>query len=175
MGPPCGGARAHAITHVGLSVPDIHAAVDWYCSVLGFRVLAAPTRVDRSDPIAADVFGERFRLMYIAQLSSGEGCGLELFQFVEPRAKRPPESFTYWVGGFFHICVVAPDVAALAAQIAQRGGRIRGSRIWEMFADERAGTDPAYLTIYCEDPFGNIIELFSHEHHEVYAARLSSP
>jgi catechol 2,3-dioxygenase-like lactoylglutathione lyase family enzyme len=162
-----GGPRP--ITHVGLSVPDIHAAVEWYRDVLGFRVLVAPSEIGREDPMAVDVFGPRFQRMLMAHLASGNGCALELFQFIDPPAEAPAENFTYWVGGFFHICVVDPDVAGLAKRIEATGGRIRASRIWEEFERERAGADEPYLSVYCEDPFGNIIELFSHSHETVFA------
>ena len=157
------------ITHVGLSVADIYAAVEWYRDVLGFRVLAMPTGVDWTDPIAVDVFGPRFKSMRIAHLASGNGCALELFQFVDPPAQAPRDNFAYWVGGFFHICLVDPDVTALAKRIENTGGKIRGSRAWTMFSDQRRNALDPYLTIYCEDPFGNVLELFSHSHEQVVA------
>lgn len=159
------------ITHVGLSVSDIEAAFAWYRDVLGFRVLSAPTEVDRTDPIAADVFGPDFRRMRIAHLASGNGCALELFEFIDPVSEEPGDNFSYWVAGFFHICVVDPCVSELAAQIEATGGKIRGSRVWEMFPDERPGTAEPYLTVYCEDPFGNILEIYSHSHEQVFANR----
>ena len=159
--------QPRAITHVGLSVPDIHGAVAWYREVLGFRLLAAPSEVDRNEPIAADVFGPRFQRMWIAHLASANGCALELFQFIDPAPQPPADNFEYWRGGFFHICVVDPDIAGLARSIAQSGGRVRSSRPWEMFADRRPAGHEPYLTMYCEDPYGNIIELFSHSHEQV--------
>jgi catechol 2,3-dioxygenase-like lactoylglutathione lyase family enzyme len=158
-----------AITHVGLSVPDIDAAVAWYRDVLGFRVLAHPVTVDRTDAMSVDVFGDRFQKMMMAHLASGNGCALELFQFIEPAVERPLNNFAYWVAGYFHICVVDPDVARLAQEIQATGGKIRGSRVWEEFEGGREGADDPYLSIYCEDPFGNILELYSHSHEQVYA------
>jgi catechol 2,3-dioxygenase-like lactoylglutathione lyase family enzyme len=160
---------ARPITHVGLSVPDINAAVAWYRDVLGFRVLAHPATFDRTDANSADVFGPRFQSMQIAHLSSGNGCALELFQFIHPAAEAPDDNFAYWVGGFFHICVVDPDVSGLAKRIEQTGGKIRASRTWEEFPHERADAEDPYLSIYCEDPFGNILEIYSHSHEQVYA------
>ncbi len=161
--------QSRAITHVGLSVPDIQGAVAWYRDVLGFRLLAGPSEVDRSDPIAVDVFGPRFRHMWIAHLASGNGCALELFEFVDPAARAPADNFEYWVGGFFHICIVDADVPGLARRIADSGGRVRSSRPWEMFAELRGKRDDPYMTMYCEDPYGNILELYSHSHEQVYA------
>jgi catechol 2,3-dioxygenase-like lactoylglutathione lyase family enzyme len=170
-GARAGGAVRCPINHVGLSVPDIELAVSWYRDVLDFCVLLPPTLITQSDDIAADVFGPRFRHMYIAQLSSGADCGLELFQFIVPEYERPADNFRYWEGGFFHICVTRPDVEELAKRIAKTGGRVRGSRVWAMDLAESTVAPGPYLTIYCEDPFGNIVEIFSHTHSVVYGPR----
>jgi catechol 2,3-dioxygenase-like lactoylglutathione lyase family enzyme len=150
-------------------VPDIGAAVQWYVEVLGFRVLVGPGMVDRTNPVAVDVFGEQFKRAEIAHLASGNGCALELFQFVDPPGQIPEDNFAYWIGGFFHICLVDPDVAGLARRIEESGGKIRGSGVWENFAEERRGASDPYLMVYCEDPFGNILEIFSHSHEQVFA------
>ncbi|MBU8913682.1 MAG: VOC family protein, partial [Spirochaetales bacterium] len=42
-------AMAHAFSHVGLSVPDIEKAVEWYSSVLGFSVIMGPAQNDGDD------------------------------------------------------------------------------------------------------------------------------
>lgn len=31
-----------AINHVGVTVPDIHAAIDWYSAAFGFRCIMGP-------------------------------------------------------------------------------------------------------------------------------------
>ena len=48
--------------------------------------------------------------------------------------------------------------------VAARAGR-RTSRVWELFPGE------PYRTCYCEDPFGNAIELYSHSHERTWANR----
>ncbi|WNS81474.1 VOC family protein [Domibacillus sp. DTU_2020_1001157_1_SI_ALB_TIR_016] len=35
-----------AITHVGLAVPDLEKAVDWYEKTLGFELIAGPYLFD---------------------------------------------------------------------------------------------------------------------------------
>ena len=40
------------ITHVGISVPDLDAAIAWYTTVLGFHVLEGPFDIDESSPPA---------------------------------------------------------------------------------------------------------------------------
>jgi len=39
-------ATPRALNHIGLTVPDIHAAIDWYGRVLGFRRIMGPRRLE---------------------------------------------------------------------------------------------------------------------------------
>ena len=64
--------------------------------------------------------------------------------------------------GYFHICLIADDIEELADKIANSGGKKR-SEIWNTWKGK-----PYYL-VYCEDPFGNIIELYSHSTETMYA------
>ena len=147
------------VTHVGIGVPELDAAVRWYREVLGFERLGGTTRVRESEGhagvVAADVLGAGFGSFSHAHLVGANGVGLELFEFEDPAADRR---------GIFHVCVVAPDVARTADRIAASGGR-RTSQIWPIFEGE------PYVMCYCEDPFGNIVELYSHGHERVYANR----
>jgi catechol 2,3-dioxygenase-like lactoylglutathione lyase family enzyme len=162
-------APARSLVHVGITVPDIVRAVEWYASVLGFDVLVEPVLVRAADGHAgegaSDVFGDRFRSMKIAQLVSGNGVGLELFQFVDPETPKQAPTFDYWEPGPFHICVRDRDVAGLSARIAANGGR-RRTAVHESFPGQ------PYRWCYCEDPFGNVIEIYSHSHEQVYANRV---
>ena len=56
-------------------------------------------------------------------------------------------------------------IEELAQRIAEAGGRMRSSRVWPVFEGE------PYRTCYCEDPFGNVVELYSHSHERTYANR----
>jgi catechol 2,3-dioxygenase-like lactoylglutathione lyase family enzyme len=146
-----------AIGHVGIAVPDLDRAVAWYSDVLGLEPLGPAAAVSADDGhagvVAADVLGHVcFRQ---AHLGSANGVAVELFEF-EHGASR-------WQG-IFHVCLVPPSLDRAAARIAASGGR-RTSRIWHVFADA------PYRMCYCEDPFGNTIELYSHSHERTYANR----
>jgi hypothetical protein len=86
-----------------------------------------------------------------------------MFEFIDPRYERPDDMFEYWRGGFNHICVVDPDIETLTQRIVDRGGKMRTSRIWELFEDK------PYKICYCEDPWGSVIELYSHSHQQTFA------
>jgi catechol 2,3-dioxygenase-like lactoylglutathione lyase family enzyme len=152
-------------SHVGLSVPDLTEAVRWYEDVLGFRLLDPPRRVDKSSPVAVmarDIYGERWGAMYQAHMSAANGVGLELFQFTEPRESQPDGRFEYWRPGLFHFAVTCPDVKGLAERIAAAGGRLRTS-VYE--------PRPGFTMCYCEDPWGNALEVNSRSYELAHPVR----
>ena len=85
--------------------------------------------------------------------------GLKIFEYVEPRAERRTDNFEYWKSGFIHICVTDPDIEWLCKKISESGGRQR-SKIWEVVPDK------GIRIVFCEDPFGNIIEIYDHSYEQ---------
>jgi len=160
--------RRRQIAHIGVTVTDLDRALDWYRDVLGFEPIVSPVAVQVGDghpgALAADVFGPSCRRFRVAHLAGANGTALELFEFVEPRTERRVQSLEYWRTGAFHFCVVAPDIDHLVEQIEVSGGK-RRTRVWDMFPGE------PYRMCYCEDPFGTIIELYTHSHERTYARR----
>ena len=163
-------ADTHALTmnHVGVSVPDIDAAVSWYRDTLGFTVLmeAVEVRNDGSHfgTMAAEICGPRFGGMKLAHMASGDGVGLELFQFIEPAHERRADTMEYWKNGFFHLALTHRDVPAMVQRIVEAGGKQR-SQVWTVFEGEDV------QVCYCEDPFGNVLEIISHRYEQIFANR----
>lgn len=152
-----------ALNHIGITVPDIDRAIEWYGIVLGFRLIFRRTLEHRpSSPEAHEIFGNQFTHAHQAHLLSANGVGLELFQFVDPPVSMREDNFRYWEGGIFHLCVTDPDLEGLAARIVANGGKQR-TKIWQFLPGR-----PCKL-VYCQDPFGNIIEGFSHSYAEAFA------
>lgn len=122
-------AWPRAINHVGLTVPDLEMAIEWYSKVLGFRLIKSPSEfeahVGHIGEICADLFGPEFGKVRTAWLSTSNGAVLELFSFTEPAYEAPDNGYAYWRGGFNHICVTDPDIEGLAQAIESNGGRRR--------------------------------------------------
>jgi catechol 2,3-dioxygenase-like lactoylglutathione lyase family enzyme len=148
-----------AITHVGVGVPDLERAEAWYRDALGLEQLGPRVEVRTGEghagTVAADVLGSRVGSFRQAHLTAANGVAVELFEF----DTAPDE-----LRGVFHFCAVVRDVAATARHIAATGGR-RTSRVWQIFEGE------PFLACYCRDPFGNIVELYSHSHERTYSNR----
>jgi catechol-2,3-dioxygenase len=157
-----------ALTHVGMTVTDIHAATAWYADVFCCRHTIGPLHI-RNDgsPIAQvfkGIFGERMEELYVSHLATANGVGIELFQFVIPPTEREADNFQYWRTGVFHYCFVDPNIERLARRIAEKGGR-QNSAIWTLFEGE------PFQAVYCEDPWGNLIEIYTHSTELMYANR----
>lgn len=155
---------ALAVNHVGLTVPDIHAAIDWYGEVFGFRCIMGPRVLESSGHAeTASVFGNRFHRAWQAHLLTGNSVGIELFQFVDPPTGEPLSSEQPWFDrGLWHLCITHPDVTAMVDRIVDHGGRLLASpnefvpgRPWEL----------AYTT----DPWGTVLELMSHTYAEAFS------
>ena len=74
-----------SFSHIGLSVPDIDAAVSFYTEVLGFYTIMQPTEIVEDDSdigqMCTDVFGPGWRSLRIAHLATADRIGFELFEF----------------------------------------------------------------------------------------------
>jgi lactoylglutathione lyase family protein len=154
-------------SHIGISVTDLEKAVDFYSKVFGFYVIMPPTTIRQDDSaigqMCDDVFGKGWDYFRIAHLSTGEGIGIELFEF--KNAERRENNFEYWKTGIFHFCVKDPDVEGLIKRIEEHGGRMRMEKVRYYYPGEKP-----YRMVYCEDPFGNIVEIYSHSYELTYSA-----
>lgn len=155
-----------SFSHIGLSVPDLAQAVEFYSSVLGWYIVMPPTVVEEDDTaigvMCKDVFGTGWGSFKIAHLSTSDRIGVEMFEF---KNNTPvPKEFEYWRTGVFHFCVQDPDLEGLLAKICDAGGKQR-MPVRYYYPGEKP-----YRMVYCEDPFGNVIEIYSHSYELTYSS-----
>jgi len=159
-------SHPRSFSHIGLSVTDLDGAVKFYTEVLGWYLIMAPTTLEEDDSaigvMCTDVFGSGWKSMRVAHLSTADRVGVEIFEF--RNAQRRENNFEYWKSGVFHFCVQDPDVEGLAARIVAAGGKQR-MPVREYFPGEKP-----YRMVYMEDPFGNILEIYSHSYELTYSA-----
>ena len=126
----------------------------------------APTTITEDDSangvMCNDVLGPGWGQFRIAHLPTGDKKGVELIQF--PNAENPENNFEYWKTGVFHFAVQDPDLEGLAEKIVAAGGKQR-MPVREYYPGEKP-----YRMVYMEDPFGNIIEIYSHSYELTYSA-----
>ena len=157
-----------SFSHIGITVPDIIKAVKFYKEVMGWYVIMPPSTVtEESDSaigkMCIDVFGENWGSFEIAHMSTSDGIGIELFSF--PNGGKKKTEFSPFNTGLFHFCVQDPDVEGLADKIVAAGGKRRMKEPRYYYPGEKP-----YRMVYCEDPFGNLIEIYSHSYELTYSA-----
>ena len=114
-------------SHIGLSVPDVEKAVEFYRAVMGWYQIMAPTVIteESETPIGQmciDVFGSGWGQFKIAHLSTGDRIGIEIFEFPN---NEPPGEFQFWKTSTFHFCVQDPNIEELVEKIVAHGGKQR--------------------------------------------------
>ncbi|NJB36293.1 VOC family protein [Croceivirga sp. JEA036] len=154
-------------SHIGITVPDISAAVEFYQEVMGWYVIMPPSEVKNEKETAIgkmciDVFGEDWNSFEIAHLATSDGIGIELFSFPETPDIKP--EFNPFNPGLFHFCVQDPNIEVLIAKIVAYGGRQR------MPIREYYPNDKPYKMCYVEDPFGVVFEIYTHSYELTYSS-----
>jgi len=158
---------ALSFSHIGITVPDLEKAVEFYSKAFGLYVLMEPTEIQHDDSaigkMCDDVFGEGWGSFRIAHLSMADGIGIELFEFKNTVEEERP--FEYWRRGLFHFCVQDDDLEGRIKIIEKLGGKQRMQQVRKYYPGEKP-----YRMVYMEDPFGNIFELYSHSYELTYSA-----
>ncbi|MGY3805327.1 lactoylglutathione lyase family protein [Pigmentibacter ruber] len=157
-----------AFSHIGITVSNLEKAVEFYENVFGFYLIMKPTIIEENSESAIgimcqDVFGKGFQKFRIAHMSTSDKIGIEIFEF--PQTKDlPVPKFNPFQVGLFHFCIQDPNVEELAEKIIAAGGKQRMPIRYYY-----PGSKP-YRMVYCEDPFGNILEIYSHSYELVYSS-----
>jgi catechol 2,3-dioxygenase-like lactoylglutathione lyase family enzyme len=146
------------IAHVGLSVPDIDAAIDFYVHALGMRLLVPATDVPLTQDHSGnflEAFFPGFQGMRAARVLAEGDVAIEFFQWLDEVDPAIRVHRDHRARGYFHVAIVDPDVEGRVSMIMAAGGR-RRTATWQVWPDR------PFLACYCEDPFGNIVEVISH-------------
>jgi len=149
------------LDHVGLTVPDLDAAIDFYARAFGAQVVYRMGPLDSNDmPASADgrdwtaahidVAGAR---LHMALVKAPPNLALELFEYEAPadRHTTPPRNCD--TGGH-HLNFKVRDLDAAVAHLEAHGCTALAGPIT---ADE--GPLSAMKSRYLRDPLGQYIEL----------------
>ena len=152
-----------SLNHVGISVPDIEEGIKWYTETFDISQISDVMEVfSETDQVASDVFENKFKKFKIVHMCTIDGVGVELFEFTDPKNENPENNFEFWKTGIFHIAFTTNNIEKICKKISSNGGKQR-SKIWQLFK-----TKP-YRICYCEDPWGNILELSSHPYSVIWS------
>ena len=127
--------------HVGISVPELEAAVTWYCTTLDLT--AAPAFVvpdtDLRGIMLVHESGYRVELLHRASASGGPGPTSAL------------DAAGTW--GFGHMCLSVDDVDAEFSRLTDAGASVR--------MPPSPAPRPNARVCFVADPWGNLIEIIS--------------
>ena len=159
------------IDHVGITVPDVVAAAAWFEDMLG-----APNPLTFgpfSDPtgdfmhLLVDV-DPRAVVEQIRMVRTGDGPGVELFQYTAPEQDQTFRKNSDW--GAHHVAFYVRDIDKAVAFLHSKGAQNR------LGPFPVTGGPAAGQTInYFATPFGTDIELISYPHGMAYAATAAVP
>jgi catechol 2,3-dioxygenase-like lactoylglutathione lyase family enzyme len=159
----------YRVTHVGLVVPDLDAAIRFYGEVLGMAPMMPPGEIFRGDGhfgrFAEDTWGSDWTTARSALIGSETEGILELVSYPDCEGS---ERFRPRRPGLNHFCVVAADVDGLIEAICVAGGA-RRTDTWTLFEGQ------PFKVAFAEDPWGNVIEVSSHTTEETYGGRAIAP
>ena len=155
-----------SFSHIGITVPDINKAVNFYQELMGWYIIMSPSKVLKENDTAIgqmciDVFGEDWEYFEIAHMSTSDGIGIELFSF--PNGKKEAPEFNPFNTGLFHFCVQDPNIEELTNKIVEYGGKQR-MPIREYYPNEKP-----FKMVYVEDPFGIVFEIYTHSYELTYS------
>ncbi|MBL8048963.1 MAG: VOC family protein [Chthonomonas sp.] len=124
--------------HIGLTVPDLEAAITWYCDRLGF----------------GDVRRVAVGTLEIVLISHPGGAIIELFGTPDARRTEPEHcdvgaSLPY--EGWRHFALETADIEAAVAEARANG--------IEVISEITPVPPFGYRYVFFRDPFGNLIEL----------------
>ena len=123
----------------------------------GFRRIREDTVLDNA--ALNKIYGETVKKVKVGFLTTGNGVGFELFEFIDPPARKADDIKKDWTledqyrhGGVFHIgvTVAAPDAVA---EQACADGAMRVGETLTMMDGEKA--------LYIRDPWGLVLELLT--------------
>ena len=131
------------VDHPALAVPDMQQALDFYCGVVGFELVA---EYDLPSGLMEAPFGIEKAGCKVRMIHKG-GTKIELFEFEDSRAGDPMRPVNQQ--GITHIALTSDDVPADYATLEAAG---------VAFNTPVQGETPNQWC-YGRDPFGNVVEL----------------
>lgn len=153
------------VDHLGITVPDLDAAVDFYCRILGaevayrlgpFDAADMPPQPDGRDWMEAHVDVQGAKLS-IAMLKVGPNMMMELFQYDKPANRRSEPPRNCDIGGH-HFALKVDKLEPALKHLEENGCTLMDGPI-----DLPEGPTVGCRCQYLRDPWGNYIELMEYE------------
>ncbi|MCX7285502.1 MAG: VOC family protein [Novosphingobium sp.] len=148
---------ARAIHHVGVSVPDLAKAREFYLDLLGGVEVGKPLEWEDNPFIDAVVGLENSAAhQFVCRLGNAY---VEVFEYFAPRAaaQDPNEGVNRF--GYTHFAVQVDDIEACYERLVAAGIRVHTRPSMDGITIDADGRKHGYAATYCRDFFGNVFEI----------------
>lgn len=148
---------ARGIQHIGVSVPDLGKAREFYLGLLGATEVGKPLEW-QDNPFIDAVVGLEGSAARQFMCILGNAC-IEVFEYASPRSapQDPDEGVNRF--GYTHFAVQVEDIAACYERLLAAGIRVHTPPALEGITVDAEGRKHGYAATYCRDFFGNVFEI----------------
>ena len=145
------------VHHIGVSVPDLARAREFYIDLLGGVEEVAPLSW-RDNPFIDAVIGLPGSVadQFMVRLGNTH---IEVFEYLAPRSPEQDPDRGVHHFGYSHFALQVTDIAAISARLAAAGIRFHAEADRSGITAGDDGVTRGYAATYCRDPFGNVFEL----------------
>jgi catechol 2,3-dioxygenase-like lactoylglutathione lyase family enzyme len=145
------------VHHIGISVPDIVKAREFYLDLLGAVEEVAPMAWS-DNPFIDDIIGlkDSSAKQFICRLGNTH---LEIFEYLQPRsAPQEPDKGVHNFG-YTHFALQVDDILAVHDRLVSAGIRVHTPPNMAGITIAKDGSKRGYAATYCRDWFGNVFEI----------------
>jgi catechol 2,3-dioxygenase-like lactoylglutathione lyase family enzyme len=145
------------VHHIGISVPDIAKAREFYIDLLGAVEEVAPMEWSGSPFIDAVVgLKDSAAKQFICRLGNTH---IEAFEYLNPRSPdQDPDKGVHHFG-YTHFALQVDDIKATYERMLAAGIRFHAPPAYETIVTAADGSKSGYSATYGRDFFGNVFEI----------------
>lgn len=145
------------VHHIGISVPDIAKAREFYIDLLGGEEEVAPL-VWRDNAFIDEVVGlkDSAAQQFMCRLGNTH---LEIFEYSQPRSEPQEPDKGVHNFGYTHFALQVDDILATHDRLVKAGIRMHAPPSMAGITVAEDGSKRGYAATYCRDWFGNVFEL----------------
>lgn len=145
------------VHHIGISVPDIARAREFYIDLLGAVEEVAPLEW-RGNPFIDEIVGlkDSAASMFMCRLGNTH---FEVFEYAQPRSDPQEPDKGVHNFGYTHFALQVDDIAGCCQRLKAAGIRLHAEPNLASIKIGADGRKTGYSATYCRDWFGNVFEI----------------
>ncbi len=145
------------VHHIGISVPDLEKAREFYIDLLGGVEEVEPLQWEKN-PFIDEVIGlkDSAARQFFCRLGNTH---VEVFEYSKPRSPDQDPDRGVNNFGYTHFALQVDDIQAVHARLLEAGIRVHAPPSMAGITIAEDGSKRGYAATYCRDWFGNVFEI----------------